>query len=181
MRTPEEMAAAIKDMQDDILLFITNGHMPGTVASLTDVNDHCDGNELAGFCDENRRADWETEDLAIVQQHVDVWLQRGGHLSDTQRLIRAAQAVPLAWLASCTKKDKALVLSAFKTAQNLLPDAVDFQNNSYPMVAGWNAVRYMSHGPDPRGGSFIRQAWLQAGHLHDAALRAVVEEGNGWS
>lgn len=175
------MASAIKDMQDDILEGIRDGRIPATVADLTEVNDYCDGNELAGFCDDSRRADWETEDLATVQAHVDAWLKLGGHLSDAKRLVRAARAIPLAWLATCHKSDAKLVSEAFKEAQRLLPESVDFQNNSYPMVAGWNAVRYMSHGPDPRGGKFIRQAWLQAGILHDSALQAIIEEGNGWS
>jgi hypothetical protein len=74
-RTPEEIAAAVEDMKKDLLLFIERGHIPGTIASLTDANDHCDANELAGFCDGDRRAVWGWVVVGSVLVVVVCWLK----------------------------------------------------------------------------------------------------------
>lgn len=68
---------AAEEMKAEILEDIRTGAMPADVADFSSLHDHADANEYAGFCDEDRRAGWSTDDLIAVQEIVDAWLRAG--------------------------------------------------------------------------------------------------------
>lgn len=71
------VADAAADMKAEILADIASGKVPATVPDFSALHDYVDANEYGGFCDEDRRGGWSTDDLVAVQGRVDAWLRAG--------------------------------------------------------------------------------------------------------
>jgi hypothetical protein len=69
------VALAVLDYQREVLADINNQTLPTSVRSISDLNDHVDANEYAGFT--STRANWSTADLIRVQEIIDPWLAVG--------------------------------------------------------------------------------------------------------
>lgn len=74
-RSRGEILAAAEDVKAEILADIADGTMPADVADFSTLHDYVDANEYGGFCDDDRRADWTTDEWIEVQEIVDQWLK----------------------------------------------------------------------------------------------------------
>lgn len=85
---------------------------------------------------------------------------------------KAAQHLPMAWLTQTESPAKDLVIDSFRDALDELPTATGYEDS---LVR--SAVEAIVAGPDPRSGSFRRQAIQAAAKLHDRVTKlALVPE-----
>lgn len=92
-KTPEQIAAAVEDCKAEILEDIRTGVVPANVADFSSLHDYVDANEYAGFCDNDRRADWTVEGWASVQEIVDTWLRNGRKAQTLTEAVATAEPV----------------------------------------------------------------------------------------
>lgn len=83
---------------------------------------------------------------------------------------KAAQVLPMAWLAQAEFPSKDVVKKAFRIAVSELPEATAYEDNVVR-----SALQAIADGPDPRGGRFEKQAIYAAGQLHDRVVRLVLQ------
>lgn len=86
------------------------------------------------------------------------------------RHAKAAQHLPMAWLAQGQFPAKSLVEEAFLNALDELPESDNYQDN---LVR--SALSTIVTGPDPRGGTFKAQAIYAAAQLHDRVTALALE------
>jgi len=72
--TREDVATAVEEVKAEILADIAKGIQPADVPDFSTLHDYVDANEYGGFCDEDRRAHWDTDALAMMQDVVNKWL-----------------------------------------------------------------------------------------------------------
>lgn len=90
----------------------------------------------------------------------------------TSKLIpyaKAAQHLPMSWLAQSEFPAKTLVKDSFRDAIAELPGATTYEDN---LVR--SALEAVVDGTDPRGGTFKAQAIYAAAQLHDRVTFLVL-------
>ncbi|MCU6479007.1 hypothetical protein [Arthrobacter sp. A2-55] len=92
----------------------------------------------------------------------------------TVALARAAQEVPMAWLTQSRFPGRKPVVSAFRTAIELLPAPASTEHFALRQLR--HDLQDIVDGPDPRGGTFKAQAIHVAGKLHDQAIRSMLQD-----
>ncbi|WP_139187305.1 hypothetical protein [Pseudarthrobacter chlorophenolicus] len=83
---------------------------------------------------------------------------------------KAAQVLPMAWLAQSEFPSKTVVQNAFRIAIAELPESSTYEDNVVR-----SALQAVVAGPDPRGGRFEAQAIYAAGQLHDRVVTLVLQ------
>ena len=69
----------IEEIKQEILQDITDGVLPETVGSFTDLHDYVDANEYGGLTDEsNPNSKISIEDIDYIQTSVSQWLINKG-------------------------------------------------------------------------------------------------------
>lgn len=86
---------------------------------------------------------------------------------------KAAQILPMAWLAQAEFPAKTTVRQAFRVAIAELPEATTYEDN---LVRA--ALQTIVDGVDTRGGTFKAQAIYAAGQLHDRVTFLVLAEAD---
>lgn len=92
---------------------------------------------------------------------------------DILAVAKAAQELPMAWLAQVDFPAKDIVKESFRTAEQTLPGWTPGEPYEIKVLRGLLAG--IAGGTDPRSGSFKAQAVRAAAQLHDYAVKLLVE------
>lgn len=92
---------------------------------------------------------------------------------DILAVAKAAQELPMAWLAQADFPAKAIVKESFRSAEQTLPDWTAGEPYELKVIRG--VLAGISGGTDPRSGTFKVQAVRASAQLHDYAVKLLVE------
>lgn len=112
---------------------------------------------------------WSFGDAAAREENTVKTLSK----EDILAVAKAAQELPMAWLAQADFPAKGTVKDSFRDAEQMLPGWTPGEPHEMKVIRG--ALSGIAGGTDPRSGPFKAQAVRAAAQLHDYAVKLLLE------